>query len=452
MTTTDDTLQELKLAIRGPVIAEGDPEYEALRGVWNAMIDRRPAYIARCTGAVDVINAVNFARTHRLPLAVRGGAHGIAGMATCDEGLVIDCSLMKGIRVDPANRTARAEPGLRWSEFDRETQAFGLATTGGTVGDTGIAGLTLGGGFGWLGGKHGMTVDNLLSVDIVLADGSFTKASATENADLFWAVRGGSGNFGVVTSFEYQLHPCGPMIAGGAVFHPFHAAKDVLRFYREFIKSKPDELSVYAGLLTGPDGHKMAAMVAAYIGDMQEGMQAIAPLKAFGSPAMDMLGPIPYTVQQSLFEAGMPPGLRNYWKADFISDITDGVIDVAVDAYERAPSPQSVVLWAPIDGEAARKAVDSTAYPHRGGIHMGMYALYSDAAEDEANIAWVRQLWHAVQPAAAGGVYVNELGADDGQDRVGLAYGVNHARLAQIKAKYDPGNLFRLNANILPAR
>ena len=280
--------------------------------------------------AADVIAAVNFARDNHLPLAIRGGAHNVAGRCTCDDGIVIDFSEMKSIRVDPAAQTVRAEPGLRWAEFDRETQAFGLATTGGTVGDTGIAGLTLGGGFGWLGGRHGMTADNLLSADVVLANGTLVHASDRDNPDLIWALRGGGGNFGVVTSFEYKLHPIGPMIVGGIVVHPFPQAAEALRFYGEFIRQAPDDLTVAAVLMTAPDGQKACGFVAAYAGSVDDGLKAVQPLKAFGTPVVDMIGAIPYVAQQSLLEGAMPPNLRNYWKADFVSEMSAGVIDVAV--------------------------------------------------------------------------------------------------------------------------
>jgi FAD/FMN-containing dehydrogenase len=433
------------------LITPDDPRYDDCRRVWNAMIDRRPAVIARCHGAADVIAAVNLARESGLPLAIRGGAHSIAGRSTCDDGVVVDFSEMKSIRVDSQARVARAEPGVRWTELDRETQAFGLATTGGTVGDTGIAGLTLGGGFGWLEGGCGMTVDNLLSADVVLADGTLVHASATENEDLYWALRGGGGNFGAVTSFEYRLHPIGPMIVGGLAIHPFSKAVEVLKFYREFVRTAPDPLTVAAVLLTGPDGQKGCGLVAAYAGSVDEGQQAIRPLKGFGSPGVDALGPIPYLGQQSLIDAAMPPNVLNYWKAEFVRDLTDDLIETTVDSYSRAVSPLSSVLFFPIHGAASRVAPDATAYPHRIGFHMGIYALWRDRAHNDPNISWVRQTWQAIQPHIPGGVYVNELGDDDGDDRVLQAYAGNYKRLARIKAKYDPQNLFRLNANIRPA-
>ena len=443
-------IEELRKRHRGTVMTRDDPGYDDARRVWNAMIDKRPALIARCRTAGDVISAVNFARDNALPIAVRGGAHNVSGRATCTDGIVIDLTEMKGIRVDPVARTVRAEPGLRWGEFDRETQAFGLATTGGTVGDTGIAGLTLGGGFGWLGGRLGMTVDNLIGADVVLATGKLVHASAHENTDLFWALRGGGGNFGVVTSFEYQLHPVGPMIVGGLVMHPFARAAGVLRFYGELIKTAPDELTAAAVLLTAPDGQKACAIAAAFAGTVEEGEKAVEPIKQFGPPIFDLMGPIPYLGQQALLDQAMPPNLLNYWKADFISEVSDGVIQAAIEAYSRVPSPLSSILFFPIHGAASRVAADATAYPHRAGVHMGLYSLWNDPSQNDPNIAWVREVWDAIQPFVPGGVYVNELGDDEGHDRVQQAYGANYDRLARIKATYDPQNLFHLNANIKP--
>ncbi len=449
MASTD--LTDLRRGMQGTVVAPGDAEYETSRRVWNAMIDRRPAAIARCRDARDVVAAVGFARAGGLPIAIRGGGHNVAGRGTCDDGLVIDFCDMKGIRVDPEARTATAEPGVRWEEFDRETQACGLATTGGTVGDTGIAGLTLGGGFGWLGGLHGMTVDNLIGADVVLASGELVHASDTEHPDLFWALRGGGGNFGIVTAFEYRLHPVGPEIVGGMVLHPFERAADVLRFYRDFAKDAPDQLTVAAVLVTAPDGHKAVALAAAYIGAIDEGERAVAPLKSFGPPVVDMMGPQPYLGQQAMLSNAMPPNLLNYWKADFVPAVSDDVIEVAVGAYAQAPSPLSSILFFPIHGAASRVSPVATAYPHRAGVHMGLYALWNDPAANDANIAWVRRAWTALQPFAPGGVYVNELGEDEGDDRVRLAYGPNYERLARVKRQYDPDNVLCLNANILPA-
>jgi FAD/FMN-containing dehydrogenase len=445
-----EDLLEFRRVHRGEVITAEDARYDQARRVWNALIDRRPAVVARPRSAADVIACLHFARARHLPVAIRGGAHSIAGRGTCDDGLVIDFCDMKAIRVDPAARTARAEPGLRWHEFDRETQAFGLATTGGTVGDTGIAGLTLGGGFGWLEGRCGMTVDNLLSADVVLADGRLVGASERDNPDLFWALRGGGGNFGVVTSFEYRLHAIGTMILGGMVVHPFADAASVLKFYAGFMRTAPDELVAAAVLMTAPDGNKACGLLVAWPGDPAEGARIVAPLKQFGTPLIDMIGPLPYTAQQSLIDAAMPPNLLNYWKAEFISDVSDDVIGVTVEAFGRVASPNSSLLFFPIRGAASRVAPDATAFPHRTGYHLGIYSLWNDPARNEPNIAWVRETWNALQPYVPGGVYVNELGEDEGLDRVQIAYGLNYDRLQRIKAKYDPLNVFCLNANIAP--
>ena len=413
------------------------------------MIDRRPALIARPRTAADVSVCVKFAVAHGLPVAVRGGAHSIAGRGTCDDGVVIDFSDMKKVTVDPAARTAVAEPGVRWQEFDRETQAHGLATTGGTVGDTGIAGLTLGGGFGWLEGKFGMTVDNLLAAEVVLATGETVRASANENPDLFWALRGGGGNFGVVTSFTYRVHEVGPTIIGGLVIHPLAHARDVLTFYDGFMKTAPGELVAAAVLMTAPDGNKACGIAVTYPGDIAEGERIVAPIKAFGSPVLDVIGPMPYLAQQGMLDEAMPPNLFNYWKAEFLTGISQDVIGVAVDAFSRVPSPISSMLFFPIRGAASRVPPEATAFPHRSGYHLGIYSLWNESTQDAPNIAWVRETWASMKPHVAGGVYVNELGEDDA-DRVGVAYGPNYERLARIKAQYDPNNVFCLNANIRP--
>ena len=451
MRSLADALNDLRERHRGDLITADDSRYDQARLVWNAMIDKRPGIIARPRSADDVIAAVQVARRFDLPIAVRGGGHSVAGRCVCDDGLVIDFTDMKAIHVDPVAKIARAEPGLRWTEFDRETQAVGLATTGGTIGDTGIAGLTLGGGFGWLEGKFGMTVDNVVAADVVLADGRLVRATSDEHADLFWAIRGGGGNFGVVTAFEYRLHAVGPLITGGLVVHPFARAKEALTFVGEFLRTAPDELVAAAVLMTGPDGQKACGIAAAHPGDPAEGGPLVAPLKQFGPPVMDVIGPMPYLALQSLIEAAMPPNVLNYWKAEFLRDLSEDVIDVAVDAFGRVPSPMSSILFFPIRGAASRVAPDATAFPHRRGYHVGIYSLWRDRAENDPTIAWVRQTWKAMQPFVSGGVYVNELGDDDGVDRVQMAYGPNYDRLQQTKAKYDPQNVFSQNANIAPA-
>jgi FAD/FMN-containing dehydrogenase len=444
-------IEKFGAALRGQLLRPGDDTYERARKLWNGMFDRHPAVIARCAGASDVIAAVNFARESRLHVAVRGGGHSFPGHSVCDGGLVIDLSLMKGLRVDPATRTARADPGVRWLEFDHETQAFGLATTGGTVSDTGIAGLTLGGGLGWLSNKYGLTIDNLISADVVLADGQLLTASVSENADLFWALRGGSGNFGVVTSFLYRLHQVGPTIVGGMVFYPLTQAKDVLRFYRGFSKTAPDELTLYAGLITTPDGVTVVGLVACYCGPVDKGSEVVRPLKSLGSPALDVLGPMPYLAQQRLFDEGFPTGASYYTKADFLADLTDEVIDVLVEYAALKPSPMSGILVQTTLGAAARIAPDATAFPHRRLPYAPVIvSAWLDPAESAKNIAWARECWTALHVHAGGGVYVNDLGPDD-EDRIRTGYGANYERLAALKKKYDPSNFFRLNPNIKPA-
>lgn len=445
-----DELQQFRRSLTGQIITPDDERYEQARRVWNALIDKRPALIARPRTPADVSACVRFARAQRLPVAVRGGAHSVAGRGTCDDGLVIDFADMKTVTVDPAAKTAIAEPGAKWQDFDRETQAHGLATTGGTVGDTGIAGLTLGGGFGWLEGRFGMTVDNLLAADVVLANGERVRATERDHPDLFWGLRGGGGNFGVVTSLTYRLHEVGPMIIGGLVIHPFSRAAEALKFYNDFMSTAPDELVAAAVLMTAPDGNKACGIAVAYPGDLAEGGRIVLPIKQFGSPVLDVIGPMPYLAQQAMLEQAMPPNLLNYWKAEFVREVSSDVIAVAVDAFSRVPSPISSMLLFPIRGAASRVATTATAFPHRTGYHLGIYSLWKDPTENVPNIGWVRDTWTRMKPYVAGGVYVNELGEDEGADRVAVAYGPNYERLARIKAHYDPHNVFCMNANILP--
>ncbi len=453
MTLPEAEIDALKAEMRGPIILPGDAEYEARRGVWNGNIDRRPALIARCTGVADVQAAVNFVRRNNLLVAVRGGAHNAAGHGTCDDGVVIDLSPMKGVFVDPVARTARAQGGVLWAEFDRETQVHGLATTGGTVSNTGIAGLTLGGGIGWLHGEHGLTVDNLLSVEIVNADGQVRRASATENQDLFWAVRGGGGNFGIVTSFEYQLHPVGPMVLGGMVIHLLEHGKDVLRFYREFSTNLPDKAGAFAAVLTAPGGPPVVAMVLGYNGPIEEGIEVLKPARSFGTPIMDTVAPITYSARQGLLdEPNAVHGLQRYWKSGFATDLSDDLIDVVLEAGSRFSSPMSAILFIRVHGQATRVPADSTAFGMRQAQwDMNAVSQWTDPAESPTHIAWTREVWSKVEPLISAGTYLNHLAGDDSPERVRASYGPSIARLAQIKAKYDPSNLFRLNANIPPA-
>jgi len=445
------TVEAFQTRFRGQLLFPGADVYDQGRKLWNGMFDRRPALIARCAGAADVISAVNFARDNRLQIAVRGGGHSFPGHSVCDGGIVIDLSSMKGVRVDPGERTARAEPGVKWIELDHETQALGLATSGGTVSDTGIAGLTLGGGLGWLSSKHGLTVDNLLSADVVLADGRFLKANATENSDLFWALRGGGGNFGVVTSFEYQLHNVGPTIMGGMVAYPLGEARNVLRFYRDFCKAAPDELTTYVGFLNPPGGDTVVALFCCYCGPLDKGEEVIRPLKSIAVSVLDALGPMPYVAQQCLFDDGFPTGSYYYTKADFLPDLTDEAIQVFVEYTAAKPSALSGILVQTVCGAASRVPTDAMAFRHRAFPYAPVIvSQWLDAADTGRNVSWARDCWEALHPFAAGGVYVNDLGEND-DDRVPVAYGANYQRLAELKKKYDPDNLFHLNPNIKPA-
>jgi FAD/FMN-containing dehydrogenase len=383
-------------------------------------------------------------------MAVRGGGHGVPGFAVCDSGLMIDLSPMKSIRVDPIRRAARAEGGVTWSEFDHETQAFGLATTGGTVGRTGIAGLTLGGGHGFLMRKYGLACDNLLSADVVTADGRLLAASVTENADLFWGLRRGGGNFGIATSFEYQLHPVGPVL-GGLLIYPMHQARTVVSFYREFTRAAPDELGCFAVLATLPDGTRAAVILLGYNGPIDEGERVVSPLRTFGPPSSDQVGPLPYTALQSIVENFNPPGLRNYWKTSYLNELSDDAIDVMVERFETAPSPYSHVVLYRLGGAVNRVGSDDTAVAYRDARHVFLVVgMWSDSAQDETNIQWVRELWSAVQPFSSGGFYVNYEG-DAALEQIRAAYGPEkYERLVALKNKYDPANLFRLNQNIKP--
>jgi FAD/FMN-containing dehydrogenase len=451
-TAIDETAaQSLRRHLHGRLLQPGDEGYDAARAVWNAMIDRRPALIVRCADAEDVRTAVSFAGEHGLPVSVKGGGHNVAGKAVCDGGLMIDLSPLKAIRVDPGAATARAESGLLWEEFDRATQDHGLATVGGVVGTTGIAGLTLGGGQGWLTGRFGLTLDNLLAVDLVTADGVARQASADENPDLFWAMRGAGANFGVATSFVYRLHPL-TTVLGGMVIHPLDRARDVFRFYRDFARTQPDESTTYAGVLTGPDRNVVVALVACYAGPLSEGEHVLAPLRGFGRPLADTIAPIPYLAMQGLIGPSFPHGRRNYWKSGLTDRITDATIDAVVEGGRTVPSPQTAIVFADCHGAYSRVDNAATAYGHRDlQFDLVILSSWVDPADDERNIEWTRGLFAAVEPELGDGVYVNDLGDDDGSARVRLAYGDNYDRLALLKRRYDPANLFRMNQNILPA-
>jgi FAD/FMN-containing dehydrogenase len=454
-------LDRLRDAIHGSVIDPGDEGYDAARAIWNGAIDRRPACVARCTGVADVVAAVRFARERDLLVAVRAGGHGVGGHAICDGGLVIDLSPMKGIRVDPVARTARAEAGVLWGELDRETQLHGLATVGGIVTHTGIAGLTLGGGIGWLMRKHGVTVDNLLSADVVTAQGEMVTASEEENPDLFWGIRGGGGNFGIVTSFEYRLHPVGPVVLAGPVFHPHEDAPEVLRFYREFIAAAPDELTTIFELSVAPPlpflpeevhGKPVVMVGACYAGSPDEGAEVVRPLKQYGRPIVDLLEPKPYTALQSMFDPLVPHGWHRYWKAVEVPPLTDDAIDTLVEHSSAPTSPRSYTIVFQLGGALARVGEDETAFSQRDAAHnVNINAVWTEEDPDaERHIAWARGFFDAMRPHAGGRVYVNFLG-EEGGNRVRQAYGAqNHERLVELKRAYDPTNFFRMNQNISP--
>jgi FAD/FMN-containing dehydrogenase len=450
---TASETEKFAASLRGRLLRPGGEDYDSARRIWNAMIDRTPALIVRCAGAADVVRSVNFARYHSLTLSVRGGGHNVSGNALCDGGLVIDLSPMRGIRVLPQRATARSEAGCTWRDFDEETQAFGLATTGGIIPTTGIAGLTLGGGLGWLMRKHGLSCDNLLSIDIVTADGRLVTANATENADLFWAARGGGGNFGAVTSFEFRVHPVG-QVFGGMVAHSFERARDALRFFREFAHAAPDDLSPMAAFVTGPDGSKLLAIFVCYSGSLAEGERVLRPLRAFGPPLVDNISPMPYLQLQSLLEPGFPPGQQNFWKSNFLRELSDDAIDILIEGFRTVPSPTSAMAIEHLGGAVARMKDDETAFAHRNALfNLLIVGIWPNPADNRKHIEWVRGLWDAMQPYSTGGVYVNYLGqsADEGPERVRAAYGdAKYERLLALKRKFDPDNVFRLNQNIDP--
>src|SRR5215217_2748385 len=415
----DATIEALRASLGGPVLRAGEDGYDDARHTFNAMIDRRPGLIARCTITGDVAKAVRFARERGLIVSVRGGGHNVAGNAICEGGLMIDLTPMKGIRVDPAARTVRAQAGVTWREFDRETQAFGLASTGGAISSTGIAGLTLGGGFGWLGRSYGMSCDNLLSADVVLADGSVVTASADENADLFWGLQGGGGNFGIVTSFEYRLHHVGPVL-GGMMVYPIERATEVLRTLRDYNQTTPDEMSVFGAMLTSPEGAKILALIVCYNGPIEQGEALLKPLREGTSPLADMVAPISYEQQQQLMDEGFPFGLQNYWKSEFLKSMPDEAIDTIVEQFMSVPSPLTAIVLEQFGGAYRRVAAGDSAFVHRDwDYNFLIISRWTDPAEADTHIGWARQTWQAVQPYASGGVYVNYLeGGQEGSDRV----------------------------------
>jgi len=454
-----EAVESLRTRLRGEMIQPSDESYDEARRVWNGSIDKYPALIVRCAGVADVIAAVTFAREQGLVVAVRGGAHNVAGNATCDGGLVIDLSTMKGVRVDPANRVARAEPGVTWREFDHETQAFGLATTGGLVSSTGIAGFTLGGGIGWLTRKHGFACDNLRSVDVVTADGRLLTASPIQNADLFWGIRGGGGNFGIVTSFEFQLHSVGPMVLGGGVFYPLQQGRDVLRFYRTWAAHLPEEMTTLVVVATAPplpfipadlQGKPAIIVALCHAGDREAGEALARPLREFGPPAADVIGPIPYTVLQALHDPEAPPGMHNYWKSHYLGDLEDPEIEIVMRHAAALPGPLDQIHIHQLGGAAARPPREGVSFGHRDAAYaLNVIGMWTEAGEAESQRRWVRDAWAAMEPFSRG-VYANFLG-EEGQALVKAAYDEDaYARLVALKGKYDPDNIFQLNQNIRP--
>lgn len=453
-------IEELRSGFNGEILLPEDAGYHGARRIWNAMVDRRPAVIARCATTLDVVRCVNFARDSGLLLAVRGGGHNIAGNAMCDDGMVIDLSRMKAAHVDPVRRLVTIEAGATLADLDAATQPHGLATPTGINSTTGIAGLTLGGGFGWLSRKFGMTVDNLESAEVVTAAGAVLRADATENPDLFWALKGGSGNFGVVTRFEFRLHQVGPDLLSGLLVFPISEAKSVLQKYREFAARAPEELSVWTVLRLAPPlpflpqqfhGQGMVALALLYAGDPAEGERLIEPLRRFGTLLGEHVGVQPYRAWQQTFDPLLAPGARNYWKSHNFTTLQDGLFDAIIEYIKTLPSPLCEIFIGAIGGATARPAPDAAAYAHRDAqFVMNVHGRWEDPDDDKRCIGWAREFFKASAPFASGGVYVNFLTADE-NDRVASAYGPNYARLAQVKRTYDSENLFRMNQNIKPA-
>jgi FAD/FMN-containing dehydrogenase len=461
-TPDEATIAEFKTGLRGTLIRPSDDGYDAARKIHNAMIDRRPDFIVRCAGVADVIDAVNFARSHGLLVAIRGTGHNIAGTSLCDGGLVIDLSLMKSVRINPVERTARVEGGASWGELNHDLQAFELAATGGFISTTGVSGLTLGGGLGWLVRKHGLALDNLLSADVVTADGQLLIANSSQNEDLFWGLRGGGGgNFGVVTSFEFKVHPAGTVLAG-LVLHPISAGKEALQFWREFGPTSPEEFTDGALIFNAPAGmpvpdalHRepIVGIGSVYTGPLDAAESALAPLLRFGPPAADVRQPMPYSAAQTMADFLWPPGSLNYWKSGFLKDLSNEAIDTILAYSAKALSPRTVVVIEHNGhGAISRVGAEETAFGYRDWPYNFLVtSIWTDPAETDANIRWTREFYDAMQPSLADAVYVNYL-AEEGEERVRSAYSsATYARLSGLKKKYDPANLFRLNQNIKPA-
>lgn len=459
-TVSDTETRELRARLRGELLRPGDDGYEAARQLYNGMIDKRPALIARCVDVADVVASVHFARITGLPLAVRGGGHSGPGLGSVDGGLVIDLSRMKGIQVDPENRRVRVEGGCLWSEVDAATHPFGLATPSGFISSTGVGGLTLGGGIGYLARSHGLTIDNLISADMVLADGSVVTASEAEHPDLFWAIRGGGGNFGVVTSFVFRLHPI-HTVYGGPMLWPLEAAGEVLTFWRDFMSDAPEDINGWFAFVTVPPAppfpeeyhlQKMCVVVWCYTGPMEEAEERFKAIRAFSPPAVDFAGPIPWPALQSLFDGLYPAGLQWYWKADFFNELSDKAVELHLKYGSQLPTMHSTMHIYPINGAAGRVGKNATAFNFRDAKFAEVIVgVDPDPANNERMIDWARDYWTALHPHSAGGAYLNMI-MDEGEDRVAASYRDNYQQLARIKALYDPNNLFRVNQNIKPQR
>ncbi|MEJ2101204.1 MAG: FAD-binding oxidoreductase [Desulfobacterales bacterium] len=455
----NETTEKLRSKVKGRIVLPGDPNYDEVRKIWNAMIDRRPAVIVQCAEADDVPYAISFARENGLDISIRGAGHNIAGNALCDNGVMIDFSTMRHLRVDPGKRCAYVEPGATLADFDEATQAHGLATPVGINSTTGISGLTLGGGFGWLTRKYGMTIDNLVSANVITADGMKIRASENENTDMFWAIRGGGGNFGVVTQYEFKLHPVGPEILAGLLVFPFEQAKQVLTQYREFVKSAPEELSVWVVLRKAPPlpflseavhGKEVVVLPIFYAGDITQGKKLIEPLRSFGDPYGEHIGTQPYTEWQKVFDPLLTPGARNYWKSHNFTDLSDNAFNSMIEFAGKLPSPQCEIFIGLIAGAANHVPSDAMAYAHRDAkFVLNVHGRWDDPTEDERCIDWARTFFKATAPYSSAGTYVNFM-TEDESDRVTAAYGANYARLVQIKKQYDPENVFHLNQNIMP--
>jgi len=454
------SIAELRANLRGPVIEPHDADYDDARKVYNAMIDKKPRLIARCADVADVIHSVNFAREHELLLAVRSGGHNGGGLGICDDGLVIDLGLINYTRVDPTARTVTAGGGCIWGDVDHATHAFGLATPSGIISTTGVGGLTLGGGIGHLTRKCGLTIDNLVSTDLVLANGSFVKANADENPDLFWAIRGGGGNFGVVTSFTFKLHPIDTVYAG-PILYQLSEASEVMKWYRDLIKSAPEDLNGFFAFMTVPPAppfpehlhlKKMCGIVWTWTGGLGQGEEIFKPIRAFKKAALDLVGPLPQPALQGMFDGLYPPGLQWYWRADFVRELSDEAIVKHIKFAEALPSMHSTMHLYPINGAAARVGKHETAWNYRDATWAQvMVGVDPDPANNEKTISWTKSYWDALHPHSAGGAYVNFM-MDEGEERVKATYGDNYKRLVEIKNKYDPGNLFRVNQNIRPGK